>query len=105
MVHAEWPVQRAHRLFAALGLRHLVVLGRRGEPVGILTRHDLQHHHDDHATASRRTRASTDSGMIVQPLPPAPPPPEAQAQAARGGEEGAAAPSVAAGALPRPGLD
>ena len=43
VVHSGWPLSRAHRLFAALGLRHLVVVDPRagGTPVGIVTRHDL----------------------------------------------------------------
>ena len=38
----NWPCSRAHRLFATLGLRHLLVLGPHMELAGILTRHDLQ---------------------------------------------------------------
>ena len=33
---------RGRGRFAALGLRHLVVVGPRMEPVGVVTRHDLQ---------------------------------------------------------------
>ena len=44
--HADWPVERAHNLFAAMGLRHLLVLGApngadHAAPVGIITRRDL----------------------------------------------------------------
>ena len=38
----SWPCSRAHRLFATLGLRHLLVLGPNMELAGIITRHDLQ---------------------------------------------------------------
>ena len=40
VVHSGWPLSRAHRLFAALGLRHLVVVDPRagGTPVGIVRR-------------------------------------------------------------------
>ena len=45
-IHTHWPVERAHRLFATLGLRHIIVMERDyGRPVGIVTRHDLQHMH------------------------------------------------------------
>ena len=38
--------QRAHRVFASLGLRHMVVVDQMSnQPVGIITRHDLQHSH------------------------------------------------------------
>ena len=41
-VHLDWPVDRAHRLFLTLGLRHLVVMDRKYErPLGMITRHDL----------------------------------------------------------------
>jgi len=41
-VHLDWPVDRAHRLFLTLGLRHIVVMDRKYEkPLGIITRHDL----------------------------------------------------------------
>ena len=96
--HAGWPVQRAHRLFSSMGLRHLVVLGSHMQPVGLVTRHDLQH---GVAHARRRDRSRTTSriSMVseapregareelqqdtdeaagvaagVQPLPPPPPP-------------------------------
>ena len=48
IVQPEWPLERAHRLFAALGLRHLIVVSRAGRPVGMLTRHDLQQQHPPH---------------------------------------------------------
>ena len=41
-VRASWPLDRAHRLFIALGLRHLLAVDQGGRPVGIITRHDLQ---------------------------------------------------------------
>ena len=45
-VHSHWPVERAHRLFASLGLRHMIVMDREyARPIGIVTRHDLQHAH------------------------------------------------------------
>ena len=41
-VHAGWPIDRAHRLFSTMGLRHMVVTDQRtNKPVGIITRHDL----------------------------------------------------------------
>jgi hypothetical protein len=51
----EWPLERAHHLFTALGLRHLLVIDRDGRPVGMLTRHDLQEHGHEHAHGSRPT--------------------------------------------------
>jgi len=60
----EWPLERAHHLFTALGLRHLLVIDRDGRPVGMLTRHDLQEHGHEHAHETSR--------CIVEPLPPAP---------------------------------
>ncbi|KAL1518469.1 hypothetical protein AB1Y20_002761 [Prymnesium parvum] len=45
-VHLNWPVERAHRLFASLGLRHIIVMDAEYQrPVGMVTRHDLQHSH------------------------------------------------------------
>ena len=46
MCHVAWPVERAHNLFAAMGLSHLLVLGEPGSDehaslVGIITRRDL----------------------------------------------------------------
>ncbi len=38
-------VPRAYRLFRSLGLRHLLVLNRRGQLVGLVTRHDLEEEH------------------------------------------------------------
>ena len=59
-VRPEWPVERAHRLFSALGLRHLLVVSRNGEPVGLLTRHDLQQrHHWRHASRTHAESAVT----------------------------------------------
>ena len=39
-VGLSWPIERAHRMFIALGLRHLLVCERDGRPIGMLTRHD-----------------------------------------------------------------
>ncbi|KAL1515832.1 hypothetical protein AB1Y20_002448 [Prymnesium parvum] len=50
IVHRRWPLVRAHRLFASLGLRHLLVVDEcDGRLVGIVTRHDLQEHAHGHA--------------------------------------------------------
>ena len=47
LCHRHWPLERAHRLFVSVGLRHLVVIDvAESRPVGILTRHDL--HVDEH---------------------------------------------------------
>lgn len=40
-VHQHCPVSKAHYIFTALGLRHLVVLGGGGRVVGILTRMNM----------------------------------------------------------------
>jgi CBS-domain-containing membrane protein len=34
-------VQRAYRVFRTLGLRHLIVVNKRNQVLGIVTRHDL----------------------------------------------------------------
>jgi chloride channel 7 len=45
--HAQWPIERAHALFAAMAPRHVIVLadpnggGDFAAPVGIITRRDL----------------------------------------------------------------
>ncbi len=62
LCHEGWPCSRAHRLFAALGLRHLLVLGPRMELVGILTRHDLQHGVVSLRRRTTRTSRSTGGG-------------------------------------------
>lgn len=54
-----WPLVRAHRLFTALGLRHLLVVNRHGQPVGMLTRSDLQREHTDSSMPRRGLAAST----------------------------------------------
>ncbi len=63
-IHRHWPLERAHRLFTAMGLRHLLVLDllEPGRPVGIVTRHDLQEH--SAPAAARSLRATL-------PAPPA----------------------------------
>lgn len=61
--HDGWPVQRAHRLFAALGLRHLVVVGSQMQPVGMLTRHDLQ----PGRSLARRRELLRGSGLQLWP--------------------------------------
>lgn len=38
-------VPRAYRLFRSLGLRHLLVVTKKGELVGVVTRHDLEEEH------------------------------------------------------------
>jgi len=38
-------VPRAYRLFRSLGLRHLLVLNKKGQLVGVVTRHDLEEEH------------------------------------------------------------
>ena len=40
-VNQHCPVSKAHAMFTALGLRHLIVLGAQGRVVGILTRINL----------------------------------------------------------------
>jgi chloride channel 7 len=69
-VRPEWPISRAHRLFAALGLRHLLVVSKEGQVVGILTRHDLHEDpphrpllvaHDDHDAPTTRTETAPGS--------------------------------------------
>ena len=43
-VHMHAPVERAHRLFLAMGLRHLLVTNDAADCVGLLTRHELVEH-------------------------------------------------------------
>lgn len=78
-VAPHWPLERAHRLFLSLGLRHLVVCERNGRPVGIMTRHDF------HSPQPRRNFSSLARGQTVEPLPPVPlvPQPEPQQQSSR----------------------
>eukprot|EP00624_Nannochloropsis_granulata_P007624 evm.model.NODE_8754_length_5386_cov_18.327702.2 len=38
-------VPRAYRLFRSLGLRHLLVVNKKGQLVGVVTRHDLEEEH------------------------------------------------------------
>lgn len=38
----HWPLVRAYQLFTCLGLRHLVVVSKQDEPVGVITRWNLQ---------------------------------------------------------------
>ena len=40
-VHAAAPLERVHRLFTAMGLRHLLVVNDAHDCVGVITRHDL----------------------------------------------------------------
>ena len=40
-VQIDCPLPRVHRLFRSMGLRHLVVVGRANEVVGMITREDL----------------------------------------------------------------
>ena len=74
MVTPEWPLERAHRLFAALGLRHLLVVSRAGRPVGMLTRHDLQQHQQGpHSPACRRrSRRQAHAQRVMERHNPAP---------------------------------
>jgi len=38
----SWPIERAHRLFTTMGLRHMIVMSRDyARPVGMITRYDL----------------------------------------------------------------
>jgi len=70
IVQPEWPLERAHRLFAALGLRHLIVVSRSGRPVGMLTRHDLQQHQQHrHLHHHLHHHLSVNLGNLL--LPPA----------------------------------
>lgn len=90
IVHSRWPLARAHRLFATLGLRHmLVVTPESGELVGVVTRHDLQLHHP----VSARTHAPVLPTGTAEPPPPAP---DAAAPEAAGGTP----PSRSAASLP-----
>jgi CBS-domain-containing membrane protein len=45
IIQEQTPVPRAFRLFRSLGLRHLVVLNRRNEVKGMITRKDLTPNH------------------------------------------------------------
>ncbi|RLN92598.1 hypothetical protein BBJ28_00017181, partial [Nothophytophthora sp. Chile5] len=45
IVQEQTPVPRAFRLFRSLGLRHLIVLNRRNEVRGVITRKDLTPSH------------------------------------------------------------
>ncbi len=40
-VHAHAPLERVHRLFSSMGLRHLLVINDAYDVVGVITRHDL----------------------------------------------------------------
>jgi CBS domain-containing protein len=40
-VHAHAPLERVHRLFSSMGLRHLLVINDAYDVVGMITRHDL----------------------------------------------------------------
>ena len=63
-IHQDWPVERAHRLFATLGLRHLIVMDAElVAPVGMITRHDLQHHHWRPRNPTRSTNTTTISRL------------------------------------------
>ena len=44
-IHEAASVPRTYRLFRLLGMRHLLVVDRRGHLVGIITRHDLLEEH------------------------------------------------------------
>ena len=41
-VQEECPTSRVYRIFRAMGLRHLVVVGRHNDVRGIITRKDLR---------------------------------------------------------------
>ena len=74
IVHSRWPLARAHRIFATMGLRHMLVVDpESGRLVGMVTRHDLHDLHGRPASPPPPARALI--LPITQPPPPPPPPP------------------------------
>lgn len=45
VVYHDCSLSTAYTMFRSLGLRQLVVINHRNEPVGMITREDLAHHH------------------------------------------------------------
>jgi len=69
-ISPEWPLDRAHRVFIALGLRHLLVVSSHSRPVGMITRHDLRQHGTAPWHARLRSRHMEDGGTADDPAAP-----------------------------------
>lgn len=40
-LHEHSPIERAFELFRAIGIRHLTIIDRQNNPVGMITRKDI----------------------------------------------------------------
>lgn len=58
---------RTYRLFRTQGMRHLLIIDRRGKLVGMITRHDLEEDHMDQAKVQQLHRSRDGAFWTLPP--------------------------------------